>query len=132
MSRQSRWRGRTCFGVCTLIPTPTSVCLSVYLPIYLSIYLSVYLSVYLSIYLSIYISVYLYIYLSVYTQQQGCQFHNTKSFSPIFISRYMGMSKNENYLYIYKYYTAMNQTSLFPLLLRVSCENIHQTAYDQD
>ena len=24
MSRQSRWRGRTCFGVCTLIQTPTS------------------------------------------------------------------------------------------------------------
>ena len=37
----------------------------------------------------------------IYTQQQGCQFHNTKSFSPIFISRYMGMSKNENEARIY-------------------------------
>ena len=29
----------------------------------------------------------------------------------------------------YKYYTAMNQTRLFPLLLRVSCENNHQASY---
>ena len=41
------------------------------------------------------------IYIYIYTQQQGCQFHNTKGFSPIFISSYMGMSKNENEARIY-------------------------------
>ena len=46
-------------------------------------------------------SLFKYIYIYIHTQQQGCQFHNTKSFSPIFISRYMGMSKNENEARIY-------------------------------
>ena len=46
-------------------------------------------------------SLFKYIYKIIYTQQQGCQFHSTKSFSPIFISSCMGMSKNENEARIY-------------------------------